>query len=93
MAEAAVHSHTVVTCRQQGEAAEDSPVEDPSMKSFLGKIKAFEKLDHFARAQRILEVQEAQNARVGIFPLVICSVVRSFTHNRSQGLQSVLRDF
>lgn len=66
MAEAAVHSHTVVTCRQQGEAAEDSPVEDPSMKSFLGKIKAFEKLDHFARAQRILDVQEAQNARVGI---------------------------
>lgn len=72
IAEAAVHSPvalpsaTVVACRQQEEAAEDSPVEDPSMKSFLGKIKAFEKMDHFARAQRILEVQEAQNARVGV---------------------------
>lgn len=36
------------------------------MKSFLGKIKAFEKLDHFARAQRMLDVQEAQNARLEI---------------------------
>lgn len=67
-----VHSHvvlpsaTVLACRQQEEAAEDSPVDDPSMNSFLGKIKAFEKMDHFARAHRILEVQEAQNARVGI---------------------------
>ncbi|CDQ70353.1 unnamed protein product [Oncorhynchus mykiss] len=42
----------------------DSP-EDPSLKSFLGKIKAFEKMDHFARTQRMLELQEAQNARVG----------------------------
>lgn len=72
MAEAAVHSHVALTsmtmaaCRQHEEAPEDSPVEDPSMKSFLGKIKAFEKMDHFARARRVLEVQEAQNARVGI---------------------------
>lgn len=57
-------SATVAPCRQQGEAAEDSPVEDPSMRSFLGKIKAFEKMDHFARARRILDVQEAHNARV-----------------------------
>uniref|UniRef100_A0A672Z6T1 Tight junction protein ZO-2-like n=1 Tax=Sphaeramia orbicularis TaxID=375764 RepID=A0A672Z6T1_9TELE len=42
------------------------PIADPSMKSFLGKIKAFEKMDHFARAQRILELQEAQNARLEI---------------------------
>lgn len=67
-----VHSHvvlpsaTVLACRQQEEVAEDSPVDDPSMNSFLGKIKAFEKMDHFARTHRILEVQEAQNARVGI---------------------------
>uniref|UniRef100_A0A672Z6U0 Tight junction protein ZO-2-like n=1 Tax=Sphaeramia orbicularis TaxID=375764 RepID=A0A672Z6U0_9TELE len=54
------------TCRQQEEEGEQSPIADPSMKSFLGKIKAFEKMDHFARAQRILELQEAQNARVGI---------------------------
>uniref|UniRef100_A0A8C2WYP7 Tight junction protein 2b (zona occludens 2) n=1 Tax=Cyclopterus lumpus TaxID=8103 RepID=A0A8C2WYP7_CYCLU len=44
----------------------DNPVEDPSLRSFLGKIKAFEKMDHFARAQRLLELQEAQNARLEI---------------------------
>uniref|UniRef100_A0A671VFW5 Tight junction protein 2b (zona occludens 2) n=1 Tax=Sparus aurata TaxID=8175 RepID=A0A671VFW5_SPAAU len=62
----ALPSAAMVACRQQGEAAEDSPVDDPSMRTFLGKIKAFEKMDHFARAQRILEVQEAQNARLEI---------------------------
>ncbi|XP_042343933.1 tight junction protein ZO-2-like isoform X5 [Plectropomus leopardus] len=73
-AEATVHppgalpSVMVSACRQQQqeETAQDSPVEDPSLKSFLGKIKAFEKMDHFARAQRILELQEAQNARLEI---------------------------
>lgn len=71
-AEAAVHSPAalpsaiVAACRQQGETAQDSSVEDPSMRSFLGKIKAFEKMDHFARAQRMLELQEAQNARLEI---------------------------
>uniref|UniRef100_A0A8C2WUW5 Tight junction protein 2a (zona occludens 2) n=1 Tax=Cyclopterus lumpus TaxID=8103 RepID=A0A8C2WUW5_CYCLU len=30
------------------------------------KIKAFEKMDHLARAQRILELQEAENARLEI---------------------------
>ncbi|KAG7234288.1 hypothetical protein INR49_005249 [Caranx melampygus] len=54
---------SVVPCKQQEEAANDSPAEDPSTKSFLGKIKAFEKMDHFARAQRMVELQEAQNAR------------------------------
>ncbi|XP_056231636.1 tight junction protein ZO-2-like isoform X2 [Seriola aureovittata] len=63
--ETAVHP-PVVACRQQDEGADDSPVEDPSMKSFLGKIKAFEKMDHFARAHRMLELQEAQNARLEI---------------------------
>uniref|UniRef100_A0A3B4U2M2 Tight junction protein 2b (zona occludens 2) n=1 Tax=Seriola dumerili TaxID=41447 RepID=A0A3B4U2M2_SERDU len=63
--ETAVHP-PVVACRQQDEGADDSPVEDPSMKSFLGKIKAFEKMDHFARAHRVLELQEAQNARLEI---------------------------
>lgn len=62
----ALPSMTMAACRQQEEAPEDCPVEDPSMKSFLGKIKAFEKMDHFARARRMMEVQEAQNARVGI---------------------------
>uniref|UniRef100_A0A3P9K9L2 Tight junction protein 2a (zona occludens 2) n=1 Tax=Oryzias latipes TaxID=8090 RepID=A0A3P9K9L2_ORYLA len=45
--------------------------EDPATKSFLGKrmgeqIKAFEKMDHLARAQRLLELQEAENARLEI---------------------------
>ncbi|KAJ8414958.1 hypothetical protein AAFF_G00024810 [Aldrovandia affinis] len=44
---------------------EQSP-EDPSQKSFLGKVKAFERMDYFARAQRMLELQEAQNARLEI---------------------------
>ncbi|XP_035996595.1 tight junction protein ZO-2-like [Fundulus heteroclitus] len=30
------------------------------------QIKAFEKMDHLARAQRILELQEAENARLEI---------------------------
>lgn len=42
---------------------EPSP-EDPSQRSFLGKLKAFEKMDQFARAQRVLELQQAQDARV-----------------------------
>ncbi|XP_074546429.1 tight junction protein ZO-2a isoform X6 [Halichoeres trimaculatus] len=48
---------------------EQSPeveTEDPSNKSFLGKIKAFEQMDHLARAQRMLELQEAENARLEI---------------------------
>uniref|UniRef100_A0A667Y8M1 Tight junction protein 2 n=1 Tax=Myripristis murdjan TaxID=586833 RepID=A0A667Y8M1_9TELE len=57
---------TVAAHKQQVEVGEESPVEDPSMQSFLGKIKAFEKMDHFARAQRVLELQEAQNARLEI---------------------------
>ncbi|KAM9394009.1 tight junction protein 2-like [Pholidichthys leucotaenia] len=61
---AAVSSATVLptACRQEQEA-EESAEEDPSTKSFLGKIKAFEKMDHFARAQRVLELQEAQKSR------------------------------
>ncbi|KAK2837058.1 hypothetical protein Q5P01_014270 [Channa striata] len=70
--EAAVHSPVALpnvalaAGGQQEEAADDSFAEDPSMKSFLGKIKAFEKMDHFARAQRVLELQEAQKARLEI---------------------------
>uniref|UniRef100_A0A674NGR3 Tight junction protein 2b (zona occludens 2) n=1 Tax=Takifugu rubripes TaxID=31033 RepID=A0A674NGR3_TAKRU len=52
--------------REQEEAVVESAVEDPSMRSFLGKIKAFEKMDHFARARRILEMQQAQNAKLEI---------------------------
>uniref|UniRef100_H3CF95 Tight junction protein 2b (zona occludens 2) n=1 Tax=Tetraodon nigroviridis TaxID=99883 RepID=H3CF95_TETNG len=49
---------------EQEEAAMESSVEDPSMSTFLGKIKAFERMDHFARARRILEMQQAQNAKL-----------------------------
>lgn len=45
------------------EPPEKSP-EDPSQKSFLGKLKAFEKMDQSARVQRLLELQQAQEARV-----------------------------
>lgn len=58
VAEAAGHSPGTLT------REEEAGVEDPSMRSFLGKIKAFEKMDHFARARRILEMQQAQNAKV-----------------------------
>ncbi|XP_062855182.1 tight junction protein ZO-2 [Trichomycterus rosablanca] len=44
---------------------EQSP-EDPSQRSFLGKLKAFEKMDQFARQQRLLELQQAQEAKVEI---------------------------
>ncbi|XP_031734619.1 tight junction protein ZO-2-like isoform X3 [Anarrhichthys ocellatus] len=64
---AALPGATLAACKQQQqEAARDNPVDDPSLRSFLGKIKAFEKMDHFARAQRLLELQEAQNARLEI---------------------------
>ncbi|XP_034027146.1 tight junction protein ZO-2-like isoform X1 [Thalassophryne amazonica] len=59
----ALPSTCVAICRPQEESGDKSPVEDPSMRSFLGKIKAFEKLHHYARAQRLLELQEAQKAR------------------------------
>ncbi|KAG5841254.1 hypothetical protein ANANG_G00197590 [Anguilla anguilla] len=50
---------------EQRAPPEESP-DEPSQKSFLGKIKAFERMDYFARAQRMLELQEAQNARLEI---------------------------
>ncbi|XP_047228085.1 tight junction protein ZO-2a isoform X3 [Girardinichthys multiradiatus] len=46
--------------------AKEQDKDDPDRKSFLGKIKAFEKMDHLARAQRLLELQEAENARLEI---------------------------
>lgn len=64
-AETAVHSPVTLPGASVPGAAGDGSVDDPSMRSFQGKIKAFEKMDHFARAQRMLELQEAQSARVG----------------------------
>ncbi|MFT7817439.1 tight junction protein ZO-2-like isoform X1 [Arapaima gigas] len=47
--------------------------EDPSQQSFMGKVKAFEKMDNLARTQRMLELQEAQNARVSHLPAVLAN--------------------
>uniref|UniRef100_A0A8B9JE26 Tight junction protein 2a (zona occludens 2) n=1 Tax=Astyanax mexicanus TaxID=7994 RepID=A0A8B9JE26_ASTMX len=44
----------------------NSNAEDPASRSFLGKVKAFEQMDHLARAQRMLELQEAEHARVSV---------------------------
>ncbi|XP_026862978.2 tight junction protein ZO-2a isoform X1 [Electrophorus electricus] len=43
-----------------------SDVDDPAKRSFLGKVKAFEQMDHLARTQRMLELQEAEYARLEI---------------------------
>lgn len=43
-----------------------NPAEDPANRSFLGKVKAFEQMDHLARAKRMLELQEAEQARLEI---------------------------
>ncbi|XP_056874564.1 tight junction protein ZO-2a isoform X3 [Takifugu flavidus] len=51
---------------EEQSSEKEGDVEDPANKSFLGKIKAFEKMDHLARAQRMLELQEAENARLEI---------------------------
>ncbi|KAL7847850.1 hypothetical protein AOLI_G00225680 [Acnodon oligacanthus] len=43
-----------------------SEADDPANRTFMGKVKAFEKMDHLARAQRMLELQEAEHARLEI---------------------------
>ncbi|XP_040013076.1 tight junction protein ZO-2a isoform X2 [Xiphias gladius] len=57
---------TVTRLNQPTEEHSPGKEEDPANKSFLGKIQAFEKMDHLARAQRLLELQEAENARLEI---------------------------
>lgn len=42
----------------------DHPLNDPASRTFRGKVKAFEQMDHLARAKRMLELQEAELARV-----------------------------
>ncbi len=42
----------------------DHPLEDPDSRTFRGKVKAFEQMDNLARAKRMLELQEAEQARV-----------------------------
>ncbi|XP_077354050.1 tight junction protein ZO-2a isoform X9 [Festucalex cinctus] len=57
---------TIARLNQMSDEQTSEMEEDPANKSFLGKIKAFEKMDHLARAQRILELQEAESARLEI---------------------------
>ncbi|XP_071368346.1 tight junction protein 2-like [Centroberyx affinis] len=89
-------SATAAAHRKQDGVGEESPVEDPSKQSFLGKIKAFEKMDHFARAQRMLELQEAQNARLEIaqkHPDIYAVPLKTakLDHNRPQPIGSSSR--
>ncbi|TRY65008.1 hypothetical protein DNTS_024663 [Danionella cerebrum] len=70
--------------------------EDPSQRSFLGKVKAFEQMDHFARTQRVLEIQEAHNARLEIsqkHPDIYAVPVKSqkLDHSRPQPIGSSAR--
>ncbi|XP_076860328.1 tight junction protein ZO-2b isoform X5 [Brachyhypopomus gauderio] len=74
----------------------DQSPEDPSQKSFLGKVKAFEEMDHLARAQRMLELQEAQNARLEIaqkHPDIYAVPIKSqkLDHSRPQPIGSSTR--
>uniref|UniRef100_A0A671PL42 Tight junction protein ZO-2-like n=1 Tax=Sinocyclocheilus anshuiensis TaxID=1608454 RepID=A0A671PL42_9TELE len=74
---------------------EDSP-DNPSQRSFLGKVKAFEKMDHLARTQRVLEIQEAQNARMEIaqkHPDIYAIPMKSqkLDHSRPQPIGSSAR--
>lgn len=57
-----------------GEDTTSDPVDDPANRTFRGKVKAFEQMDHLARAKRMLELQEAEQARVRL----------SSTHNTHQ---------
>ncbi|XP_067270384.1 tight junction protein ZO-2-like isoform X4 [Pseudorasbora parva] len=73
----------------------DNP-DDPSQRSFRGKVKAFEQMDHFARTQRVLEIQEAQNARLEIaqkHPDIYAVPMKSqkLDHSRPQPIGSSAR--
>ncbi|XP_073675968.1 tight junction protein ZO-2b [Garra rufa] len=70
--------------------------DDPSQRSFLGKVKAFEQMDHVARTQRVMEIQEAQNARVEIaqkHPDIYAVPMKSqkLDHSRPQPIGSSAR--
>uniref|UniRef100_A0A8C2JVT6 Tight junction protein 2b (zona occludens 2) n=1 Tax=Cyprinus carpio TaxID=7962 RepID=A0A8C2JVT6_CYPCA len=74
---------------------EDSPG-DPSKRSFLGKVKAFEQMDHLARTQKVLDIQQAQNARLEIaqkHPDIYAVPMKSqkLDHSRPQPIGSSAR--
>uniref|UniRef100_A0A8C5EMP8 Tight junction protein 2b (zona occludens 2) n=1 Tax=Gouania willdenowi TaxID=441366 RepID=A0A8C5EMP8_GOUWI len=66
---------SLATTRQPREAQELLD-DDPCLTSFLRRIKAFEKMDNLSRAQRVLQLQEAQSARVGVptAPIGLCKI-------------------
>lgn len=66
-----------------------SNTEDPASRSFLGKVKAFEQMDNLARAQRMLELQEAEHARVSVCVSLSLSLSHTRTHTRTHHLASV----
>ncbi|XP_077592818.1 tight junction protein ZO-2a isoform X3 [Stigmatopora nigra] len=80
---------TISRLNQMSDEQNSEKEEDPANKSFLGKqkgdqIKAFEKMDHLARAQRLLELQEAENARLEIaqkHPDIYAIPVKAPKHN------------
>uniref|UniRef100_A0A8C1WT38 Tight junction protein 2b (zona occludens 2) n=1 Tax=Cyprinus carpio TaxID=7962 RepID=A0A8C1WT38_CYPCA len=80
---------------RDSEPLEDSPG-DPSKRSFLGKVKAFEQMDHLARTQKVLDIQQAQNARLEIaqkHPDIYAVPMKSqkLDHSRPQPIGSSAR--
>ncbi|RXN12398.1 tight junction ZO-2-like protein [Labeo rohita] len=80
---------------RDSEPLENSP-DDPSHRSFLGKVKAFEQMDHMARTQRVMEIQEAHNARLEIaqkLPDIYAIPMKSqkLDHSRPQPIGSSAR--
>uniref|UniRef100_A0A3B4D9A5 Tight junction protein 2a (zona occludens 2) n=1 Tax=Pygocentrus nattereri TaxID=42514 RepID=A0A3B4D9A5_PYGNA len=60
-----------------------SEADDPANRSFMGKVKAFEQMDHLARAQRMLELQEAEHARFRTPLIFFSSSSNSESHSSS----------
>lgn len=52
--------------RSADDTPSNDPADDPANRTFRGKVKAFEQMDHLARAKRMLELQEAEQARLEI---------------------------
>uniref|UniRef100_A0A672LFZ1 Tight junction protein ZO-2-like n=1 Tax=Sinocyclocheilus grahami TaxID=75366 RepID=A0A672LFZ1_SINGR len=69
------------------------PLNDPASRTFRGKVKAFEQMDHLARAKRMLELQEAERARVcaSSHSHQLLSSSNSESHSSSKALYSESR--
>uniref|UniRef100_A0A8C5EQV3 Tight junction protein ZO-2 n=1 Tax=Gouania willdenowi TaxID=441366 RepID=A0A8C5EQV3_GOUWI len=73
---------SLATTRQPREAQELLD-DDPCLTSFLRRIKAFEKMDNLSRAQRVLQLQEAQSARV----VISMRLSKYKIHNKKENIQ------